>query len=373
MQIGVIKEIKNNENRVALTPEGAATLREAGHEVLVERGAGEGSAFADAAYEDAGASVVDTAQAWSSELILKVKEPLESEYGRFRPGQILFTYLHLAAVDPELTRALLDNEVTAVAYETVRGPDGKLPLLAPMSAVAGSMSVSVARHYLAKFAGGKGVLLGRILGERHGKVVVIGDGVVGQHAAHAACGQGAETYILTPFEDRFETLRADISPDLTCVLSSEDSIREHTRDADAVIGAVLLPGARAPHLVSEAMVAAMQPGSVIVDVSIDQGGCVETSRPTSHADPVFDVHDVVHYCVTNMPGAYPMSATRALVTATLPYVGDLAAKGMGAFRDDSGFADGVNTHAGALTNEAVAKALNLEDRYQPFSALVQPV
>jgi len=372
MQIGLIKEIKNNENRVALTPAAVHSLTDAGHDVLVEHDAGQGSAFTDADYEAAGARIVDTAGAWSGELILKVKEPLESEYGYFRPGQILFTYLHLAGVDPNLTHALLDNKVTAIAYETVRGPDGKLPLLAPMSAVAGSMSASVARHYLAKFAGGKGVLLGRIMGEPHGKVVVIGDGVVGQHAAHAAVGGGAETYIFTLFEERFDELRQLISPEVIPVLSSEETIREHVRDADAVIGAVLLPGgARAPHVVSEDMVASMQPGSVIVDVSIDQGGCIETSRPTSHSDPIYTMHDVIHYCVTNMPGAYPMSATRALVKTTLPYVQRLAGGGMAALTNDADFAEGVNTHAGALTIHSVAEALGLSERYQPLAALME--
>lgn len=372
MQIGLIKEIKNNENRVALTPAAVQTLAQAGHEVLVERGAGEGSAFADGDYEAAGARVVDTSAAWSAELVLKVKEPLESEYGYFRPGQILFTYLHLAGVDPNLTHALLDNKVTAIAYETVRGADGRLPLLAPMSAVAGSMSASVARHYLAKSEGGKGVLLGRIMGEPHGKVVVIGDGVVGQHAAHAAVGGGAETYIFTLFEERFDELRQLISPEVIPVLSSEDTIREHVRDADAVIGAVLLPGgARAPHVVSKEMVASMQPGSVIVDVSIDQGGCIETSRPTSHSDPVYTVHGVIHYCVTNMPGAYPVSATRALVKTTLPYVQRLAEGGLAALTTDLDFADGVNTHAGKLTIKSVAETLDLNDRYRPFAALLE--
>lgn len=372
MQIGLIKEIKNNENRVALTPAGVGTLVEAGHEVLVERGAGEGSAFADEAYEAAGARVVDTDDAWSADLVLKVKEPMESEYGQFRPGQMLFTYLHLAGVDPKLTHALLDNQVTAIAYETVRGPDGKLPLLAPMSAVAGSMSAGVARHYLAKFAGGKGVLLGRIMGEPHGKVVVIGDGVVGQHAAQAAVGSGAETYIFTLSQTRFDELRELISPDVIPVLSTEESIREHIRDADAVIGAVLLPGgARAPHVVSADMVATMQPGSVIVDVSIDQGGCIETSRPTSHSDPVYTVHGVVHYCVTNMPGAYPMSATRALVQTTLPYIQRLADRGMAALMADPDFAEGVNTHAGVLTIRSVAETLDLTGRYQPFATTME--
>ena len=371
MQIGLIKEIKNNENRVALTPAAVDTLVKAGHEMLVEHGAGDGSSFADDEYQNAGARLVDTSDAWAAELVLKVKEPEPSEYGYFRAGQMLFTYLHLAGVDPQLTHALLENEVSAIAYETVRGPDGTLPLLAPMSAVAGSMSASVARHYLAKFAGGKGVLLGRIMAEPHGKVVVIGDGVVGQHAAHAAVGGGAQTYILTLFEERFDALRAQISPDVIPVLSTEETIREHTRDADAVIGAVLLPGARAPHVVNEEMVAAMQPGSVIVDVSIDQGGCIETSRPTSHADPVFTAHDVIHYCVTNMPGAYPMSATRALVKTTLPYIRRLADGGMASLTGDPDFAAGVNTHAGVLVMRSVAESLAMTDRYQPFADLME--
>jgi len=372
VQIGLIKEIKNNENRVALTPAAVKTLVEAGHEVLVERGAGKGSAFSDADYDTAGARIVDTQEAWGAELILKVKEPLESEYRYFRPGQILFTYLHLAGVDPELTCALLEKHVTAIAYETVSDVEGKLPLLAPMSAVAGSMSASVARHYLAKFAGGKGVLLGRIMGEPHGKVVVIGDGVVGQHAARAAVGGGAETYIFTLFEERFGELHDQISPEVIPVLSTQETIREHVRKADAVIGAVLLPGARAPHVVSADMIVSMQPGSVVVDVSIDQGGCIETSRPTSHADPVFTVHDVIHYCVTNMPGAYPMSATRALVSATLPYIRKLADGGTVALTNDPHFAAGVNTHAGALTNHCVAEALEMHERYQPLADLIDP-
>lgn len=370
MQVGLIKEIKNSENRVALTPDGVRSLVQAGHNVLVEHGAGVNSGFPDAEYEACGARIVDTGEAWSGDLILKVKEPLESEYARFRPGQIIFTYLHLAGVDPRLTQALLESEATAVAYETIEDGEGRLPLLAPMSAVAGSMSITVAAHYLARAHGGKGVLLGAIMGERHGKVVVIGDGVVGRHAAHAAAGQGAETYIFTLFEENFASLREAISRDLNCVLSNTDNIREHLKDADVVIGAVLLPGARAPHLVSEEMVAQMQPGSVIVDVCIDQGGCVETSRPTSHSDPVFKAHDVTHYCVTNMPGAYPVTATRALVSATLPYTLRLAEAGLTAINTDPGLAAGVNTFEGAITNRSVAEALDMADRYRPLQELL---
>ncbi|MFP4538074.1 MAG: alanine dehydrogenase [Dichotomicrobium sp.] len=370
MQVGLIREIKNNENRVALTPDGVRALADAGHRVRVEHGAGINSGFSDDDYAGAGAQITGPDEAWASQLVLKVKEPQESEYRHFAEGQIIFTYFHLSGVDPALTRALLENRVTALAYETVRGPDGRLPLLAPMSAVAGSMSISVANHYLARVNGGRGVLLGRVAGESHGKVVVIGDGVVGRHAAAHATGLGAQTFLFGRHEDRFPSLREAISPDLNCVVSNEENIRAHLRDADAVIGAVLLPGARAPHLVSEEMVSQMQPGAVIVDVSIDQGGCVETSRPTPHSDSVFRVHDVIHYCVTNMPGAYPMTSTRALTSATLPYILRIAEKGLPAAADDAGLAEGVNTFSGAITNRSVAEALDMTDSYRPLADLI---
>lgn len=370
MRIGLLKEIKDNENRVALTPEGVRNLTEAGHRVLVARGAGINSGYSDDDYAEAGARLTTAAEAWASDLILKVKEPLENEYQNFGEGQIIFTYFHLAGVDPGLTRALLEAGVTAIAYETVRGPDGRLPLLAPMSAVAGSMSISVANHYLARVNGGRGMLLGTIAGESHGKVLVIGDGVVGRHAAAHATGLGAQTYLFGLHDDRFASLREGINPDLNCVVSNDENIRAHLKDADAVVGAVLLPGARAPHLISEEMVSQMQPGSVIVDVSIDQGGCVETSRPTSHSDPVFREHDVIHYCVTNMPGAYPMTSTRALTSATLPYVLRLAENGIAAADADARLGEGVNTFKGAITNWSVAKALGMTDSYRRFDALI---
>lgn len=370
MQIGLIKEIKNNENRVALTPDGARALIDAGHRVVVEHGAGADSGFPDAEYQNSGAQIAASDEAWSSGLILKVKEPLDSEYRYFTKGQIIFTYFHLAGVDAELTHALLDKGVTAVAYETVRDASGKLPLLAPMSAVAGSMSISVANHYLARVNGGRGVLLGTVAGESSGKVVVIGDGVVGRHAAAHATGVGAQTYLFGRREDRFAGLRKAISRELNCILSNEENIRTHLKDADAVVGAVLLPGARTPHLITEEMVSHMQPGSVIVDVSIDQGGCVETSRPTSHSDPVFRVRDVIHYCVTNMPGAYPMTATRALTGTTLPYALRLAEKGISAAGEDPGLAEGVNTFGGAITNRSVAEALDMTDSYRPLADMI---
>jgi len=368
MQIGVITEIKDKENRVALTPQGAQALTDAGHEVCVQAGAGKGSGFSDSAYEAAGARTVPLDEAWASELVVKVKEPMPVEY-EYLNGQIVFTYFHLAGVDKSLTEALLQKRVTAVAYETVEDANGALPLLEPMSAVAGHMAATIGSYYLARFNHGKGILLSQILGEQYGKVLVIGDGVVGRHAARAAAALGAEVFICGRHEDRIPELQQEISPALNFVLSSPDNIRQQLADTDLLIGAVLIPGARAPYLVSDEMVREMQAGSVIVDVSIDQGGCIETSRPTSHSDPVFEQHDVIHYCVTNMPGAYPRTSTLALTTATLPYALSLANDGPQAFVEDEGFAKGVNTCRGHLTYKPVAEALGLTDAYSPFSAL----
>ena len=281
MNIGVIKEIKNRENRVALTPGGCAALIKAGHAVRVERGAGEGSGFSDADYAQSGAGITSTAEAWDSDLVLKIKEPLEPEYGCLAQ-QIVFTYFHLAGAPRALTETLLERGTSAVAYETVEDAHGRLPLLAPMSAVAGNMSVTIGAYYLARFNGGRGVQLGSVLGTRHGKAVVIGDGVVGQHAARVASGMGSEVFILGRHADREAQLKAEISQTLEFVLSTPENVAHHVQDADLVVGGVLLPGARAPRVVTEDMVSSMPRGSVIVDVSIDQGGCVETSRPTSH-------------------------------------------------------------------------------------------
>ena len=365
MKIGIVKEIKDRENRVALTPAGAKILSGAGHTIMVQEGAGIGSCFADAEYQQAGARIVSVTEAWQADIVLKVKEPLPSEYPHLN-RQILFTFLHLAGVAPDLTAALLANNTTAVAYETVEDDHGRLPLLAPMSAVAGNMAVTMGSYYLARFNNGKGIQLGTVLGERSGKVVILGDGVVGRHAAAVACGMGTNVFIAGRHPDRAAMLKEKIHPDLTLFLSTPENIAGHLKDADLVVGAVLRHGAKAPHLVSVEMVKAMQPGSVIVDVSIDQGGCIETSQPTSHSAPVFEKHGVIHYCVTNMPGAYPCTSTLALTAATLPYVRKLADKGLAAFRDDGGFAKGVNTHQGFIRRKEIAAAVDMMDRYKPF-------
>jgi alanine dehydrogenase len=362
VQIGVPKEILDNENRVALTPEGVRALVDDGHGVRIERGAGVGSGFADADYREAGATLVSAAEAWDAALVVKVKEPQEPEYGRLG-RQILFAYLHLAGVDPGLTAALLAAGTTAIAYETVRDSDGRLPLLAPMSAIAGSMAPLMGVWHLARFAGGRGALIADLLGHRFGKVTVIGDGVVGRHAARVAAAMGGRVTIFGIEAAKRADLEA-LAQGIEFALSTPESIAAALKDSDLVVGAVLLQGARAPHVVTEEMVKAMPAGSVIVDVSIDQGGCVETSRPTTHSSPVFIKHGVIHYCVTNMPGAYPRTSTLALTQATLPYVLKLAARGLDAVRADSGFAAGVNVHVRAITNRAVAEALGRA--FSPF-------
>jgi alanine dehydrogenase len=366
MKVGVLKEIKEKENRVALTPAGAQTLIQAGHSVLVQAGAGAGSGFADDAYRQAGAQLVSAKSAWDTDLVLKVKEPLEQEYAQLR-DQMLFTYFHLSGVTPTLTEVLLAHETTAIAYETVEDDKGKLPLLAPMSAVAGNMAVTMGNYYLAHFNHGKGMLLSRIFEKRYGKVVIIGDGVVGRHSARVAVAMGAEIYLVGRHKDRLPELQKEISRDIHFVLSEPDNIATELLDADLAVGAVLRRGARAPHIVTKAMVQAMQPGSVIVDVSIDQGGCVETSHPTTHSAPVYEKHGVIHYCVANMPGAYPRLSTIALTSATLPYALKLANHGPDALRTDPGFGKGVNTHAGHITCKAVAEAQGLMDRFREFT------
>ena len=364
MKIGVIKEIKDNENRVALTPDGARELIAAGHSVAVEHGAGTGSGIADSDYAKAGSTLVTAADAWDSELVIKVKEPLESEYPQLRQ-QILFTYLHLAGVDPGLTEALLRAGTTAIAYESITDSAGRLPLLLPMSAVAGSMAPIMGCYHLARYTGGRGVLLANILGNRIGKVLVIGDGVVGQNAARVAAAMGARVLLFGVFRERKQELEG-IAPGIEFVLSTADSIAAELTDTDLVIGAVLVKGARAPHVISETMVKTMPAGSVIVDVSIDQGGCVATSRPTTHSDPVFVTHGVVHYCVTNMPGAYPITSTLALTKATLPYIKRVAAGELDGVFSDAELATGVNTYQGHITCEAVAEALGRRDAYRPL-------
>jgi len=360
VRIGVAKEIKSDEYRVALTPAGALELINRGHEVTVEAGAGEGSAFADGAYERVGARIASVDEVWaSSELLLKVKEPIESEYGRLREGLTLFTYLHIAADEP-LTSALVDSGVAAVAYETVETGRGALPLLAPMSEVAGRLSTQAGAYFLEKPVGGRGLLLGGVPGVAPGKVVIIGGGIVGYNAAIMALGLGAQVTILERSIDRMRHLEEILSGRVTLLMSSSLQIAASIEEADLVIGAVLIPGALAPKLVTREMIARMHDGAVAVDVAIDQGGCFETSHATTHSDPVFLVDGVIHYCVANMPGGVPVTSTQALTNATLPYVEAIAGRGLrDAVAADPALAKGVNVLAGKITYEAVAQAHGL--------------
>ena len=365
MRIGVVKEIKPDEYRVALTPAGARELRQRGHEVLVEASAGAGSAFPDAEYAAVGARLADVEDVWASaDLLLKVKEPLPEEYGRLRDGLVLFTYLHLAA-DERLTKALMESGAICVAYETVETDDGRLPLLAPMSEVAGRLSAQAGAHFLEKPRGGRGLLLGGVAGVPPARVVVLGGGMVGYNAAVIALGLGAQVRILDKSVDRLRYLEEILSGRVELVYSSSLEVERSVLDADLVIGGVLIPGARAPKLVTEEMIAGMKENAVVVDVSIDQGGCAETSRPTTHSEPVYEVDGVTHYCVANMPGAVPITSTKALTNATLPYVEAIADRGLReAVARDRALARGVNVLDGHLTYEAVAEAHNLE--YTPL-------
>jgi alanine dehydrogenase len=365
MKIGVAREIKPDEYRVALTPAGARELVQGGHDVLVEAGAGLGSAFPDDAYEAVGARIVSVDEVWEgSELLLKVKEPVESEYGRLRDGLVLFTYLHIAA-DEQLTRALLDSGITAVAYETVEANGGALPLLAPMSEIAGRLAAQAGAYFLEKPLGGRGLLLGGVAGVAPGRVVVIGGGMVGYNAAVIALGLGANVTILERSVDRMRHLEEILSGRVSLVMSSSLQIEESIADADVVIGAVLIPGALAPKLITREMLGEMKEGSVLADVAIDQGGCAETSRPTTHSDPVYVVEGVTHYCVANMPGAVPITSTKALTNVTLPYVEAIAEQGLReAVARDGSLARGVNVLEGKVTYEAVAEAHNLD--YSPL-------
>jgi alanine dehydrogenase len=362
MIIGIPKEIKDNEYRVSLTPGGTETLIQAGHQVLVQAGAGEGSGFPDEEYAEAGAQIMsDAAQTWNqAEMVMKVKEPLPQEFEFLHEGLLLYTYLHLAA-EPEVTKQLLERKTTGIAYETVQLPNGSLPLLTPMSEVAGRMAVQVAAHYLEKMNGGRGKLLGGVPGVRPSDVVIIGGGTVGINAAMMALGMGAHVIIIDINADRLRYLDEVLHGNLTTLSSNPRNIADAVRRADVVIGGVLLPGAKAPRLATREMIKTMKPGSVVVDVAIDQGGCIETAHPTSHSDPVFVVDGVVHYCVTNMPGAVPRTSTYALSNATLPYALKLANLGfVEAVKSDSALAKGVNTYAGYVTCEGVAIAHGLE-------------
>jgi alanine dehydrogenase len=367
MRIGVAKEIKTDEYRVALTPAGARELVQRGHEVFVETDAGEGSSMPDADYERAGATIVSVDDAWGkAELLLKVKEPIETEYARLRDDLVLFTYLHIAA-DLPLTRALVDSGVKAVAYETVETDDRRLPLLAPMSEIAGRLASQAGAYFLEKPLGGRGLLLGGVPGVQPGKVLVLGGGVVGYNAAVIAIGLGAQVTILDRSIDRMRYLDEILSGRVSTVMSSSLQIESMIGDADLVIGAVLVPGARAPKLVTRDMLPGMKKGSVIVDVAIDQGGCVETAHATTHSDPVYEVDGVLHYCVANMPGGVPITSTKALTNATLPYVEAIAEHGLGdALARDKALAKGVNVFEGKITYEPVAEAHGLD--YTPLAA-----
>lgn len=362
MRIGIPKEILNNENRVAMSPSGVYSLTEAGHEVFVETGAGTGANFTDEQYVEVGAVIVDDpGDAWAQDMVLKVKEPQEAEYQYLREDLILFTYLHLAN-ELNLTKALLENKVTGLAYETVQLPNGSLPLLTPMSEVAGRMVTQVGMQLLEKIRGGKGILLSGIPGAERGKVTIIGGGVVGTNAAKVAAGLGARVTIIDLNPDRLRQLDDIFGTSITTLISNPHNIRKSVQESDLVIGSVLIPGAKAPVLVTEDMVKQMEPGSVIVDVAIDQGGNFETSdRITTHDNPTFVKHGVVHYTVPNMPGAVPQTATVGLSNATLPYVLQIANKGFErAVLDNEALRKGINTLKGYVTHHGVADAHHLE-------------
>src|SRR3954462_10316670 len=364
--MGVPKEIKNDEYRVALTPAGARELIQRGHEVLVETAAGEGSAFPDEQYERAGARVVSVDDAWGqADLLLKVKEPIEPEYSRLREGLVLFTYLHIAPDEP-LTRALMDSGIAAVAYGRVETAARGLPLLAPMSEIAGRLAPQAAAHFLEKPLGGRGVLLAGTPGVQPGHVVVVGGGIVGYNAAIIALGLDARVTVLERSIDRMRHLDEILSGRVSLLMSSSLEIEQMVTHADVVIGAVLIPGARAPKLISREMLSEMQPGAVIVDVAIDQGGCIETAHATTHSDPVYEVDGIIHYCVANMPGGVPVTSTRALTNVTLPYVEAIAEHGLAdAVARDAALARGVNVLDGKITYEAVAEAHGLD--YTPLA------
>jgi alanine dehydrogenase len=366
VRIGVAKEIKADEYRVALTPAGARELVQRGHDVVVETGAGEGSSFSDSAYEAAGAGIAPVEEVWAdAELLLKVKEPIAEEYGRLREGLVLFTYLHIAA-DEALTRALVDSGIAAVAYETVETDSRALPLLAPMSEIAGRLAAQAGAYFLEKPVGGRGLLLGGVPGVAPGRVVIIGGGIVGYNAAVIALGLGANVTILERSIDRMRHLEEVLSGRVSLLMSSTLQIEESVQEADVVIGAVLIPGALAPKLVTRDMVRGMKEGAVLADVAIDQGGSAETSQPTTHSEPVYTVEGVTHYCVANMPGAVPITSTKALTNATLPYVEAIADHGLAdAVARDRSLARGVNVLDGKVTYEAVAEAHDLD--YAPLA------
>ncbi|MDI6533503.1 alanine dehydrogenase [Bacillus mycoides] len=362
MRIGIPTEIKNNENRVAMTPAGAVHLVQNGHEVFVQKGSGVGSGFTDEEYVQAGAKLVETAEeAWNQDMVMKVKEPVASEYGYFREGLILFTYLHLAP-EPELTKALIDNKVVSIAYETVQLDNRSLPLLAPMSEVAGRMSAQIGAQFLEKNKGGKGILLAGVPGVKRGKVTIIGGGQAGTNAAKIAVGLGADVTIIDLSAERLRQLDDIFGNQVKTLMSNPYNIAEAVRESDLVIGAVLIPGAKAPKLVTEEMIQSMEPGSVVVDIAIDQGGIFETTdRITTHDNPTYEKHGVVHYAVANMPGAVPRTSTLALTNVTVPYAVQIANKGYKeACLGNTALLKGINTLDGYVTFEAVAEAHSLQ-------------
>ncbi len=361
MIIGVPKEIKSNENRVALTPAGALELTKRGHTVYVQSTAGDGSGFPDAEYQEAGAEILGSIEETyrRAEMIIKVKEPIESEYDLIREGQLLFTYFHFASYEP-LTRAMIKSKAVCLAYETVELEDGSLPLLVPMSEVAGRMAVQEGAKYLEKHEKGRGVLLGGVPGVQPGKVLVLGGGVVGTQAAKMAAGLGAQVTILDVNLSRLRYLADVMAPNVTTMFSNEYNIRKLITDHDLIIGAVLIPGAKAPNLITRDMLKDMRPGTVLVDVAVDQGGCIETCKPTTHEDPIFIIDDVVHYCVANMPGAVPTTSTIALTNATLPYAIQLANKGwQKACNENTPLKLGLNVVQGEVVYKGVAEAFDL--------------
>ena len=370
MIVGLPKEIKDNEYRVGLTPAGVRALKDAGHDIFVEKSAGEGSGFPDDLYKRAGGEILDSADdVWAkADMIVKVKEPIAPEYPRMRAGQLLFTYLHLAP-DHELTRQLIERKVTGIAYETITDRRGTLPLLTPMSEVAGRMAIQVGAHYLEKMSGGGGILLGGVPGVPAARVVIIGGGVVGTNAAKIAVGMGAHVTIIDNNLDRLRELDDIFLSKISTLASSAYMIQDAISNCDLIVGAVLVPGAAAPKLVTKAMLKDVPNGAVIVDVAVDQGGCIETTHPTTHSNPTYYVEGVLHYCVANMPGAVPRTSTFALTNATLPYALKLANKGfLDAINSDPGLKEGVNTYAGHCTYEAVASAQGIS--YTPLNQLL---
>lgn len=370
MIVGLPKEIKDNEYRVGLTPAGVRALHDAGHVVIVEQSAGAGSGFEDALYQRAGASIIESAdEVWAkADMIVKVKEPIAPEYPHMREGQLLFTYLHLAP-DKELTKQLVERKVTGIAYETITDRRGTLPLLTPMSEVAGRMAIQVGAHYLEKMSGGAGILLGGVPGVPAARVVIIGGGVVGTNAAKIAVGMGAHVTIIDNNLDRLRELDDIFLSKISTLASSAYMIHDAISQADLIVGAVLVPGAAAPKLVTQRMLKDVPNGAVIVDVAVDQGGCMETTHPTTHSNPTYYVEGVLHYCVANMPGAVPRTSTFALTNATLPYALKLANKGFyEAIRSDHGLKEGVNTYGGHCTYEAVASALEIP--YTPLDQII---